>query len=103
MANTFVTEPQIAKDAVLTKSEKLPDGTPIVKGYEWNNGIDYDELFRSYLCSGFQATNFGEAINQINKMVRHHSFHNDHICVYFGQIYIKYFSSVRLSRDHNTR
>lgn len=65
------TEPQIAKDAVLTKSEKLPDVTPIVKGYEWNNGIDYNQLLGSYLHSGFQATNFGLAVDEINKMVNY--------------------------------
>lgn len=69
------TEPQIAKDAVLTKSEKLPDVTPIVKGYEWNNGIDYNQLLGSYLHSGFQATNFGLAVDEINKMVNYMHMH----------------------------
>lgn len=63
------TEPQSAKDAVLLKSKKLPDGTPMVKGYDWNNGIDYDNLLNSYKACGFQATNFGKAIDEINKMV----------------------------------
>lgn len=63
------TEPQIAKEAVLLKSEKLPDVTPMVKGYEWNNGIDHNQLLNSYLHSGFQATNLGLAIDEINKMV----------------------------------
>lgn len=64
-------EPQMAKDAVLTKSEKLPDVTPTVKGHEWNNGINYDLLLGSYLHSGFQATNFGLAVEEINKMVNY--------------------------------
>lgn len=63
------TEPQIAKDAVLTKSVKLPDQTPEVAGYNWDNGINYDQLLKSYLYSGFQATNFGKAVDEINKMV----------------------------------
>lgn len=62
-------EPQIAKDAVLIKSAKLPDVTPVVAGYEWDNGINYDQLLGSYLQSGFQATNFGKAVDEINKMV----------------------------------
>lgn len=62
-------EPQIAKDSVLLKSAKLPDATPMVEGYDWNNGIDYDRLFDSYKQCGFQATNFGNAIEEINKMV----------------------------------
>lgn len=66
---TKATEPQIAKDAVLIKSEKLPDVTPVVKGFEWNNGVNYDLLLNSYLHTGFQATNFGKAVDEINKMV----------------------------------
>lgn len=63
------TEPQIAKDAVLVSSSKMPDDTPKVQGYDWNNGINYDQLLGSYINSGFQATNFGKAVNEINKMV----------------------------------
>lgn len=62
-------EPGIAKEAVLLPSSKLPDDTPVVSGYDWNQGIDYNRLFESYLTSGFQATNFGLAVNEINKMV----------------------------------
>lgn len=62
-------EPQVAKDAVLVKSKQLPADTPVVKGYDFNNGIDYDQLFGTYLQSGFQATNFGKAVEEINKMV----------------------------------
>lgn len=69
MAST-ANEPEMAKDAVLVKSEKLPDVTPMVKGYDWNNGIDYDQLLGSYIHSGFQATNLGKAIDEVNKMVR---------------------------------
>lgn len=69
MESSSGVEPKMAKDAVLTKSVKLPDNTPAVKGYEWNNGINYDELLSTYLHSGFQATNFGAAVHEINKMV----------------------------------
>lgn len=65
----LATEPQIAKDAVLVSSNKLPDDTPQVKGYDWNDGINYEQLLDSYVNSGFQATNFGKAVNEINKMV----------------------------------
>lgn len=70
-------EPEIAKDAVLVKSEKLPDVTPVVKGYEWNNGIDYDQLLGSYVHFGFQATNLGKAIDEINKMVSQNELNRD--------------------------
>lgn len=62
-------EPNLAKDAVLQGSEKLPEGTSIVKGYDWNQGINYGELLKSYRFSGFQATNFGRAVEEINRML----------------------------------
>ena len=62
-------EPEIAKNAVLKKSDSLAEETPTVKGYEWNGGINYSELLKSYTCTGFQATNLGLAIEEIDKMV----------------------------------
>uniref|UniRef100_D3TQ86 deoxyhypusine synthase n=1 Tax=Glossina morsitans morsitans TaxID=37546 RepID=D3TQ86_GLOMM len=62
-------EPKIAKDAVFKRSEQIPSDTPEVKGYDFNNGIDYTKLFDSYKYTGFQATNLGKAINEINRML----------------------------------
>lgn len=62
-------EPAIAKDAVLVASSQMPADTPVVSGYDWNKGLDYDRLLQTYLTSGFQATNFGKAVNEINSMV----------------------------------
>lgn len=62
-------EPNLAKDAVLQQSCDMPDGTPEVRGYNWNQGVNYDELLKSYANSGFQATNFGRAVNEINRML----------------------------------
>lgn len=61
--------PSIAKEAVLTASHKIAAETPVVHGYDFNAGIDYDALLGTYLNSGFQATNFGKAVQEINKMV----------------------------------
>ncbi|XP_061398885.1 probable deoxyhypusine synthase [Musca vetustissima] len=62
-------EPEIAKDAVLKRSEAIPEGTAQVKGYDFNDGINYSKLFESYVNTGFQATNLGLAIKEINKML----------------------------------
>lgn len=62
-------EPNIAKEAVFVNSDKLPENTPVVKGYDFNDILNYDELLKTYINSGFQATNFGIAVNEINKMV----------------------------------
>ncbi|KAK7094728.1 deoxyhypusine synthase-like isoform X2 [Littorina saxatilis] len=61
--------PQAAVDAVLVKSQGMPDGSQTVRGYDFNNGVDYHELFRSYTHTGFQATSVGKAIEEINKMI----------------------------------
>lgn len=83
-------EPQKAAEAVLKKSVDISLENPTVKGsqhinfdclfcniiifnvlgYDWNNGIDYEQLLSVYRYSGFQATNFGLSVEQINKMVR---------------------------------
>uniref|UniRef100_A0A8D9F662 Probable deoxyhypusine synthase n=1 Tax=Cacopsylla melanoneura TaxID=428564 RepID=A0A8D9F662_9HEMI len=61
--------PDSIKDAVLAQSIAIPEGTPIVKGYEWKKGkVDYAALIQSYATTGFQATMFGQAIEEINKM-----------------------------------
>lgn len=61
--------PTSALDAVLQESVKLPESTPQVKGYDFNKGVNYDSLLQSYISSGFQATNFGLAVEEIRKMV----------------------------------
>ena len=38
-------------------------------GYDFNKGVDYHALLQSYKYSGFQATNFGLAVEEINKMI----------------------------------
>lgn len=63
------TVPSVAKESVLVSSCSVPEGTPKVAGYEWNNGVDYSKLLQSYVHSGFQSTSFGQAIDEINKML----------------------------------
>lgn len=60
---------ELAKSAVLAPSTSLPAGTSTVKGYDFNKGLDYHELFKSMLYTGFQATHFGQAVIEINRML----------------------------------
>lgn len=72
MASSSV--PSIAQEAVLVKSIEIPEGTPVVRGYEWTDGpVNYDKLLDSYLNSGFQATNFGASVLEVRKMVSRRS------------------------------
>lgn len=55
---------------IFRNTAPVPEDTPKVKGYDFNQGVDYHTLLQSYLKTGLQATNIGLAIQQINKMVR---------------------------------
>ena len=75
---------------ILQKSKSLEGDHEKVGGYDFNNGINYDKLLDSYAYTGFQATNFGAAVREINKMV---------FCktIYFvEQFCVKYFSGMVL-------
>jgi len=65
-------EPQVnaAKDAVLVESKEVPDDVPVVRGYDFNQGIDYDRLLQSFAVTGYQATHFGRAVEIVNAMLK---------------------------------
>ncbi|TNN19525.1 Deoxyhypusine synthase isoform 2 [Schistosoma japonicum] len=57
-------------DAVLKPSTSLPEGVNLqVKGYDFNDGLNYDDLFSSFECVGFQATHFAKAEYVLNEMI----------------------------------
>ena len=60
---------QKAMSSVLVKSEPLEGET--VKGYDFNEGVDYHKLFESYKRIGFQAMYMGRAIDIINHMIHY--------------------------------
>lgn len=62
--------PSVALEAVLKKSSCALNENEKVQGYEFNNGIDYHALLSSYKTTGFQATSFGLAVEEINKMLK---------------------------------
>jgi len=57
-----------ARDAVFVKSEEMEAGTATCRGYDFNNGVDYRKLMGKMSTHGFQATNFGLAVEEINNM-----------------------------------
>jgi len=51
--------------------EKLALTSPIIKGYDFNsNPLNYDLLLQSYLTTGLQASNFAQAVEEINHMIK---------------------------------
>ena len=63
--------PSISASAVLGESSSLPEGTPVCKGHDFaKDGNTIDAIAKSMLTTGFQATNVGLAIQQIQAMRR---------------------------------
>eukprot|EP00033_Pygsuia_biforma_P002207 GCRY01002445.1.p1 GENE.GCRY01002445.1~~GCRY01002445.1.p1 ORF type:complete len:370 (-),score=63.00 GCRY01002445.1:27-1136(-) len=69
-SKTKVSAPGEAFDAVLGLRGKMPEGSEEVKGYDFNQGVNFEKLLDSYLTSGYQATNFGKAVEEIRKMIK---------------------------------
>ena len=55
--------------AVLAPSIELPQDTPTVQGWNFDNGCDLDSLLGSMLRTGCQASALGQAIVEVERMV----------------------------------
>ncbi|KAJ2610600.1 Deoxyhypusine synthase [Coemansia sp. RSA 1365] len=67
-SNKSTAAPASATSAVLVRSEGVSEGTKQIRGYDFEDGVDYNKLLGSYMTTGFQATNFGQAVEIVNKM-----------------------------------
>jgi deoxyhypusine synthase len=54
---------------VFKESENLDGKCLKIQGYDFNRGVDYHQLLKSMLTTGFQASNFADAIQVVNQMV----------------------------------
>uniref|UniRef100_H3CCA9 Deoxyhypusine synthase n=2 Tax=Tetraodon nigroviridis TaxID=99883 RepID=H3CCA9_TETNG len=61
--------PAVATEAVLKPSCDLPEDLPKIRGYDFNQGVDFQAVLKSYLTTGFQASRLGLAIQEINHMI----------------------------------
>jgi len=66
---------ELSKTNVIKESDveaklKLAKESYEIKGYDLNKGIDFSSILESYLSTGFQATNFAKACEEINRMVK---------------------------------
>lgn len=55
---------------VFKESETLEGKCIKIQGYDFNQGVNYSQLVKSFISTGFQASNLGEAIEVVNQMVR---------------------------------
>ena len=75
--------PSVSASAVLGESASMPEGTPICKGFDFNTTLGggggtssstntsadiLEGIINSMKSTGFQATNLGMAIDEINRM-----------------------------------
>jgi len=63
---------KIARENLLREGES-PEGIAI-RGYDFNNGVDYAKLIKSFSGVGFQASNLGKAIEIIKNMIKEKAF-----------------------------
>ena len=58
-----------AKAAVMKKSDNM-ELLDIIKGYNFNEGVNYSNIFSNLKTMGFQATALGKAIDIVNNMIK---------------------------------
>lgn len=63
---------KIARKNILRESEEAKGIA--IKGYDFDKGINYKEIFKSFKSTGFQATHLSKAIDIVNKMIKEKSF-----------------------------
>jgi deoxyhypusine synthase len=59
----------VIKESSVEAKSKLSQESHEIRGYDMNKGIDFSSILDSYLTTGFQATNFARACEEINRMV----------------------------------
>ncbi|XP_059063788.1 deoxyhypusine synthase isoform X2 [Cryptomeria japonica] len=61
--------PSSAYASALKSSESLSGKSMEVRGYDFNKGLNYEELFQSMATTGFQASLLAQAIDLVNTML----------------------------------
>ncbi|XP_021295815.1 deoxyhypusine synthase isoform X1 [Herrania umbratica] len=54
---------------VFKESDSLEGKCTTIEGYDFNQGVNYSQLLKSMLSTGFQASNLGEAMEIVNEML----------------------------------
>jgi len=63
---------QIARENILRESEEV--GGIKVEGYDFNLGVNYENILNSFSSTGIQASNLSMGINIVNEMIREKAF-----------------------------
>ena len=62
----------VAKANLLRKSEEISGLT--IKGYDFDKGVNWENIIDSYSSTGFQATHLSRAIEIVNEMRKNQAF-----------------------------
>jgi len=57
----------------LLRGSEEPKGK-VVRGYDFEDGADYEKIVGSFLSSGFQASHLGKAVGIVNEMIKEDAF-----------------------------
>lgn len=68
--NPYGTVPSTASEAVLVPSEEIPPDALHIHGHDFNSSRDLDSIMSAMLTTGLQASSLGQAIEEINRMIR---------------------------------
>jgi deoxyhypusine synthase len=63
---------EIARKNLIRESEEVSGVS--IKGYDFNDGVDYSEIVKSFASAGFQASHFSKAIGIVNEMIKQKAF-----------------------------
>ncbi|KAI3742097.1 hypothetical protein L1987_59777 [Smallanthus sonchifolius] len=58
-----------ARSAIFKESESLEGVCAKIYGYDFNKGVNYSQIVKSLISTGFQASCLGEAIETVNQML----------------------------------
>ena len=63
--------PEVMKSGLFSRGDyKVLDNMMKIEGYDFNQGVDYEKILKTYIHSGCQATYVGRSIDIINEMIR---------------------------------
>lgn len=65
---------EIARKNILRRSKVSEPQGEKIKGYDFNQGVDYEKILESFSTTGMQAKNFSNALNIIDKMIEDNAF-----------------------------
>ncbi|KAI3742096.1 hypothetical protein L1987_59776 [Smallanthus sonchifolius] len=57
------------RSVVFNESQSLEGACAKIHGYDFNRGVNYSQILKSLISTGFQASNLGDAIETVNQML----------------------------------